>query len=866
MESYFSEEQNILNRFFFIFGKTNDCFCDDNLIDSNLKHCLNKHLKDNVNGYERVIFYSRDRRIHFYDDESFNLATEREVTTLKKKSVMRLSGPLKSRMKSTVQSGKQPDKSDEKAGNLHFDTMPEERAFDMINTYMKDNSVKTAVVITNTDDFINFFGESQGIRNKILDSFNKYNDSDNKSENIMIFIFPSQASPSVYNENGGGTVTWRTFFKPKLENGMITEIHIPPPSGGEVRNAINHIRLKYGLKVNFLHINDICKNIEKSFYAEKPSFHSLNELMMKLKKLSGKKITLDNERIDIMLGTQDKETAFQKLDRLLGMGNFKTVVETLKKQAERDKPTAADTDFKSRLLPPERKTKVIHRLHCKLTGNPGTGKTTVAKLLGEIFYELGYLERGHTVKVTRDDLVAGYQGQSAIKTKEKINEALGGVLFIDEAYSLMNGENDSFGKEAIDTLVEAMTDKMGQFSLIIAGYPKDIEKLIKVNPGFKSRLGYEIEIDDYSPEELTQIFNMNLQRSGYVLDDELTPLIDPFFENWFRARDENWANARNVEDLISKMYGSWCLRNGETTQDNKPIFNRCDIPAELQTHCKPISEAKKDAIEKLNKLVGLSQVKERLNTLRRSIKFSGTVTEPGHYVFAGNPGTGKTTVARLLGDIFCEIGVLRRGHVIEVGREDLVDEHVGGTAPKTKKQLELALDGILFIDEAYRLYEKSDSHNYGKESIDTILAFMENNRDRISVICAGYSKPMDDFIESNEGLKSRFTETIVFEDYNTDELLQILNNFSETEGLILEKDYIEKSRVVFDLWMTNKNSSFGNAREVRKYIKTCKDTLYKRLEEEYPDPDNISENVKKTLTGKDIPSQYLHIVGDRTNV
>jgi len=278
-----------------------------------------------------------------------------------------------------------------------------------------------------------------------------------------------------------------------------------------------------------------------------------------------------------MLEKQDKETAFQKLDRLVGMGNVKAVVEMLKRQAERGKLTAAE-----------------YNLYYTLTGNPGTGKTTVAKLLGEIYYELGYLERGHTVTVTRNDLVAGYVGQTAIKTKEKINEALGGVLFIDEANLLINGADDIFGKEAMDTLIEAMTDKMGQFALIAAGYPQGMEDLMKVNPGLRRRFRYEIKIDDYSPEELTQIFNMNVQRKGYVLDDELTLLINPFFENWYKARDKSWANARNVEYLISKMYGSWRLRNGETTQDNKPIFSECDIPEGLlhqkRTGIKQINE------------------------------------------------------------------------------------------------------------------------------------------------------------------------------------------------------------------------------------------------------------------------------------
>jgi SpoVK/Ycf46/Vps4 family AAA+-type ATPase len=539
------------------------------------------------------------------------------------------------------------------------------------------------------------------------------------------------------------------------------------------------------------------------------------------------------------------------------MGSVKTEIKILEKQADINKETAQREDFKSRLMLSVAKGNKIKNVHYVLTGNPGTGKTTAARLLGEILNELGYLERGHTVKVSRDDLVAGYVGQTAIKTKEKINEAMGGVLFIDEAYSLVQGGDHDFGQEAINTLVEAMTDRMGQFAVVAAGYPKQMADFLNANPGLSDRFVKVIPIEDYNAEELLQIFNMNMKKENYTVNDKLMPLIGGFFENWhrFAAGGDNWANARSVEKLVDQMYGSWCLRDGEKSQ-NMPLLDICDIPADLQIHCKPVSEAKKDAIEKLNNLVGLKRVKERIKELRRNIKIGGGVPEPGHYVFSGNPGTGKTTVAKLLGDIFCDIGVLRRGHVVAVGRDDLVGVHVGETAPKTKKQLEKALDGILFIDEAYRLYERSDSYNYGKESIDTILPFMEDNRDRICVICAGYTVQMDNFIKSNEGLRSRFTETIVFDDYNTDELLQILNSFSEAEGLVLEKKYIEKSRTVFDFWTANKGPDFGNARDVRNYVKECKNALYRRLEFEYQNPYNVPENAKKTLTGKDIPDKY----------
>jgi SpoVK/Ycf46/Vps4 family AAA+-type ATPase len=287
-----------------------------------------------------------------------------------------------------------------------------------------------------------------------------------------------------------------------------------------------------------------------------------------------------------------------------------------------------------------------------------------------------------------------------------------------------------------------------------------------------------------------------------------------------------------------------------------------DIPSEyLQQYYKPSQESKDDAMKKLKELIGLRRVKEKIEELKINIAFEGK-TEPGHYIFAGSPGTGKTTVARLLGDILREEGVLKRGHVIDVKREDLVVGYVGQTAPKTKEKLTEALDGILFIDEAYTLVE-GGQNDFGKEAINTILAFMEDNRHRICVICAGYTKDMERFVEGNRGLKSRFTEIIHFDDYDVNELVQILLSFGI--GYTMEQDFIQKSKEIFEIWINNKGDDFGNARDVRNYFNECKTTQRKRLITEYGNADNIPEGIKITLTGQDIPSKYLHIAGDLAN-
>ena len=494
-----------------------------------------------------------------------------------------------------------------------------------------------------------------------------------------------------------------------------------------------------------------------------------------------------------------------------------------------------------------------------LTGNPGTGKTTVARLLGEIYYDLGYLRSGHTVKVTRTELVAGFLGQTAIKTRTCIERAMGGVLFIDEAYSLVSqaseGTQDPFGKEAIETLLEAMSDLEGQFAVIAAGYPKEMKAFIQSNPGLPRRFAKTLHIDDYEPEELYKIFDLYAKKRNCKPDDSLRAMLPQFFENWFRARDEQWGNAGSVEKLVKAMYGSWCERGDSCKADSgKYVLTEKDIPPELKPHLQPVAVSKKGAMDRLQGLIGLAQVKKQIEALHAEMIVTKKAAEPGHYVFAGNPGTGKTTVARLWGDILCSVGVLRRGHVVQVGYEDLVSSIVGKTAPKTKAVVEKALDGILFIDEAYRLSSETNGSDVGQQAIDTLVPLMLNYKDRLCVICAGYTKPMEQFLQSNPGLESRFWGTIPFDDYNVDELMKILDCFAKKDAFTLEPEFLRQARLIFEDWILHKTDAFGNARDVHKFLRSCKSTLYPRLMKEYT-ADAIPEETKYILTAADIPEE-----------
>ena len=499
-------------------------------------------------------------------------------------------------------------------------------------------------------------------------------------------------------------------------------------------------------------------------------------------------------------------------------------------------------------------------MHIILTGNPGTGKTTIARKLGEILAAIGYLDSGHVVEVDRAQMVSQYQGETPKVVDRLCDKALGGILFVDEAYTLapvsQGGERDNQGAQALEKLMKRMEDDRGRFVVIAAGYRTEMENLFRINPGFRSRFNYFLDIDDYTPEQLLQIMLLFAQEKKYVFEPKAEELTRKMITELYNSRDKDFANGRTMRQLFDKI----CSKQAErlqkvtiSTMTNEELMTITvdDIPYEA-----PQAVDYTQCLTKLDGLVGLSAVKKEILNLSAylnlQIKRGEQNTFSGkHYVFTGNPGTGKTTVARIMADVFRTLGIVSRGQLVEADRSKLVAGYSGQTAIKTNQLIDTALGGVLFIDEAYTL-KSNDNDAFGNEAIDTLLKRLEDDRGKFICIVAGYTDQMHDFIDSNPGLKSRFTQTIHFDDYTPDELTEIFLNLAKGKNFTVDQETQGAIHRQFEQLYLRRDKNFGNAREARRIFDETVEKQSQRLIGEINNP-QFNEADMYRITTADLP-------------
>ncbi|HEU5030665.1 MAG TPA: AAA family ATPase [Spirillospora sp.] len=769
-------------------------------------------------GYERVVFFSLDTTLTVRDAASRRLPADPEAGERPEgdASVMRpgFSGPLGRRRLRPAPAA--PARAESRAMSGAF-------AVRMLRSLMLDESTPTAVVV----EQLEVLERWQEARAPFAAALERWLEFRPGSRNICVLVF-----------GGASLAEVRAFAEssrdlPGLVQVVQAEERRParpgllrPPGEAELTRLVHRLRIQRNLRI--ADWTRLAGTVRAMAAQDVP----LETWERRLgRRMAAEGTPLGQERLHRygwIAATVADGDVMRRLDELVGLEPVKRHLEGL------------------RYRPPAGAEPVSH--HLVFTGNPGTGKTTVARIVGDLYRELGILRHGRVRSVRASDLVAGFVGQTAIRTREVIDGALGGVLFVDEAYELSD-QADGFGREAITELLARMEDDRAELVVIVAGYPDEMREFLDSNPGLRSRFPHEnvIAFPDYGPAELAEIAARQLRPMGMAWGEGFETALGEAVAELHRTRDRGFGNARAVRDVTQETAARWARR----VKDDRdlPLEPR-DLPERLRRDARPVPRDTAELLGELNAMIGLAPVKRSADVLvkrlrLRRLRGQGEVVAP-NLLFIGPPGTGKTTVARHFGRIFKEMGLLERGHVVETGRSRLVASYVGQTAPLTRRAVERALGGVLFIDEAYALTSGGDN-DFGQEAIDTLVEEMERHRGRLAVIAAGYPEPMRRFVAANDGLGSRFGETIEFPAYGVDDLLAILRSMAERQAYELDPAAVPAARA----WLAGaaRRPGFGNGRTVRRLLERMEARLAERVVDR-PDADARMLNL---LLPEDVP-------------
>ncbi|MCR5339110.1 MAG: AAA family ATPase [Lachnospiraceae bacterium] len=539
---------------------------------------------------------------------------------------------------------------------------------------------------------------------------------------------------------------------------------------------------------------------------------------------------------------ENEASAMEKLESLIGLGIVKDQVKMLIDSATVEKE-------RKKYLGAEYQELCLHMI---FAGNPGTAKTTVARLLAGVTKEKGLTKSGIFVAKSALDL----DGMFCVPLiRDAFVAAKGGVLFIDEAYSMKS-------EAAITTLIQEMENHRDEVIVILAGYTQRMKDFLDLNEGLKSRIPNWIDFPDYSTDELVEIFQLMMKERGFTATDEALKAARYALD---KARlVEDFGNGRYVRNMIEYAMKKQSVRlladgteAGTIGREKLFLFEEADISVpEMDGH--HTEERKKGTAQKeLDEMVGLCEVKNVIRKAIAKFKVNKICMDKGirkeraslHMAFTGNPGTAKTTVARKLAEILKDEEVLPTGAFAELGRADLVSDHVGGTAKMIVKRFKEAQGGVLFIDEAYSLCDYHEG-SFGDEAITTIVQQMENHRDDVIVIFAGYPEPMKKFVERNPGMTSRIAFQVHFDDYSLEELCQITTLMATEKGIVLSDEAMEKLRGIYKKAMQKED--YGNGRFVRKILEEAEMNMSQRLIALDLDDESITEQLVTTVEACDI--------------
>ena len=503
----------------------------------------------------------------------------------------------------------------------------------------------------------------------------------------------------------------------------------------------------------------------------------------------------------------------------------------------------------------------IPPLHMIFTGNPGTGKTTVADFMGEIFHKMGLLEKGHVVCTNRSKLVGKWIGDTEQKTEAAIEAAKGGVLFIDEAYSLYTNDKDGdrrdYGNRVIETLLPKLSDSNFGTIVILAGYPAEMEQLMESNPGLKSRFPFTFHFEDYSPKELLEIAELTIRREGYTLTDEAREALSQLIKAESKKRDRHFGNARFVNRIIqSEILPAMATRLNKSGIYDSPGDNRQalitierdDIPKHVDEKSLVVTEpfdetAIDEALARLDRMIGLTQVKAAIHNFvtvarllhRNGKNFFGEI--PLKWSFAGNTGTGKSTVAQIMTDLLKAMNILDNGNFTEIKGEQLYNVPDYKVDEVLKEAMKRSQQGLLFIDGDSPKF-KNAANTFDSEQLRIKLAeYTSTLPGAHALIIAENRAPRQELVEQLiDNGAPEVDHTLIFEDYTQDELFEILKQMLSDKGFAIGPEAEAVMRRYIRHLAADRRSCYANARTMKIISRTIMQNTYLRISHTHEAP------------------------------
>ena len=828
-KNVFFGKHDVLKRILCLYGHCEDSFFVSGTMQNSMEYMLESHLRKI--GYDLVLFYNGVQRLYCFSQEMANRRDEifEENRGLENERTQAIDDEIGSFL--GTESTETVPLTSEASLRIHMD---DEQIASFADQLMRREDIRVALVFSDGWDLLE--NTAPATLRTLTHHFRSWYHLSASNQNIVILCFSSLTQAHL-SECVNHVPGW-SFLRDKIIQGnaftsAVKYLSIPGKDEIEGRLRFEKQYREFSLIERERIISSVqCR---------------LHDMGNTLKGLDDFLINTDNPFQVLLEADVSDEKAWDILQNTRG---WEAVAKAVKRIAKNVKMSVSDRHLDEQVTPD-----IISRMRetapfkasgicCNivLKGNPGTGKTTIAKLLGKIFRQLKLLPSGHVVEVARDDLVGRYIGHTAANTRAKIEEAMGGILFIDEAYSLFR-DNDGrgtrdFGVEAIDTLIEAMTRSVGSFAVVLAGYPEEMEHMLDANPGFRSRFGHNIiTIEDYQPDLLRDISINHLAEKYGHLGLSFAPKLmlpgvtgkkplDVFFEGWFAARNrKHFGNARDCINLVeflaehAQNRGSKNIEEQDFPDNLVPFFKEADL--DINT-----------VLVSLEDIIGQEAVKKKLISIVHRLKLrnqqlqSGRDSKldkiaPGHYLFSGNPGTGKSTIAVKFAQVLGALRITGRFTPTRVTGNTLLAAWEKGGIAGMKKIIEDARGGVLFIDEAHQLINRP-------RALQLLLDPMINMRQELCVILACYEKDIEPLFNAEPGLRSRLNDIFHFADYTVDELFAIFEKKIATSGYCLGEGTQDEVK----RWLNNKlneDSESSNGRYAEKLIMDIEEKMASRL-------------------------------------